>query len=397
MSGHPWRGILKPDRGYVCLSCLLKQHGVRPRRSLRYHSTATQSVTSSITDSGFAVEGGALRNLKGKPSDGVLLPNANAAPQPPKREEPAKEGAKRGKGGRKNAGSNLTEKKADGQTKEPKKADGQTKKPEKGRKGPRRAPGARKGTPNATKGTEQIADVGEASLIEKVEAPDTTDSDAVRGRQIGRRVLSRHEQVKSSKPLIRPKVSTLSIRKCSNRLVRDLSKPLIRKHESDDNFVHKVRRDGKTILVGPLQRREALKDLDNISILEEKDEDETSSTLHAASGPRKLSRNVAGIIRGKTSIAKAAELLERAREERLKLKGQGLAAQQKKSTLLTSLKSSLDAQKEALKVKDKAKKVIETKAKGRTKVPKAEKDGESKKSKPKKTVRSCIDSVTYLI
>jgi len=61
------------------------------------------------------------------------------------------------------------------------------------------------------------------------------------------------------------------------------------------------------------------------------------------------------------------------------------------------LKSSLDAQKEALKVKDKAKKVIETKAKGRTKVPKAEKDGESKKSKPKKTVRSCIDSVTYLI
>jgi len=88
MNIHPFRSILKPNRSYVCLSCLLKQSAPRKRQNLRYQSTTTESTPSSTTDSGFAVEGGALGSRRAKLLKENILSKANSPNQSAKKQQP---------------------------------------------------------------------------------------------------------------------------------------------------------------------------------------------------------------------------------------------------------------------------------------------------------------------
>ncbi len=115
MSLQPLKGTFKPSGGYVCLSCLFKQTSLRPRRSFRYQSTTTQAASAQTSDTGFAVEGGALRHALGVPSNDHSKTGAHAATVTPRSQKAAKGAGTKGKKGNHDAEASSAKPESSGQ------------------------------------------------------------------------------------------------------------------------------------------------------------------------------------------------------------------------------------------------------------------------------------------
>lgn len=380
MTPIPLRSILKPDRGYVCLSCLLKQQGIRPRRGLRFQSTTTHSATSSTTDSGFAVEGGALKHLKTKSSEGGLLSNVDAKPHPHKTEDQSgkKDGGK-GKEGQQIVRVHVGGSQADGQTKK--------KKRKKVKKGTRPASKAQNGTQQDTKGTEQVTDAGDPSTSGKLEGVETKDQATGNGRRRPTRVMHiRREVVLPSRPRIRKLLSSIAF---TITKVEGPGPGSDGQQERGITIGHQIRGSYNKV-VDSEQKVAALKSLAAKRPQEEQDQNSASST-----NPKPIiSGQISTGSTMTTATTGAKDVLEPSKKKKQKSKERFSVENGEKSSVLGSLRAVVEAQKQTLKAKDKEEKVLESKAKGRKKASTAGNDGKGMHPETDQTVRSCTNRIT---
>ena len=349
MNVHPFRGILKANRGHVCLSCLLKQSAPRYRLDHRFQSTSTESTPSSTTDSGFVVEGGSLAPRQGGPSNHGSPLRAKSHDKPPGKQQAAEASRKEGKTGHDNAG--IHDREAEG-------AEQKTKMKRTGKNNHKPAV-ASDGTASAAPPIEQVSDSGEASRTGKsgtTSAPKSTPAKTRKGRS--RKAVDRRRKGNGGQGVIRAKSSDGASGAIPRR-VRGINRK-----EQNNNNPNQANAISPQGMEGPLQ---------------ESNKDQSSSAPNQPALPRKVETTPSAaaksamqrtaVSRGLRSIRKAAQLIGRANGEKRKASEERqLRHEQVKSKLKKSLESSVEAQMETLKAKDKAEKTIETKAKRPRKV-----------------------------
>lgn len=358
MNLHPFRGVLRADRGYVCLSCLLKQTATRYPQSHRYQSTTTDSAPSSTTDSGFAVEEGALRRRQGKPLKDASLSVVNSQKKPSTKQQTAKASSKKGKSGENNTAFRDRKAKAAKQKTKPKKGNSgednatikdrkaqgakQKTKPKGVRKKIHKPAAASDPTASAAAPLEHAVDSGEANRTEEPESANTPVLTALRRLQSTNRRKGNAGQGANRAKSIKGTSGVLQVRFrkiMSMKQGKGYGRPKI--------IVPKVRE-------GPIQ---------------ENDKEQPSLTpdqtplirTFPTTTPTSVTQSVRMqrvAKRGIRSIRRAAKVMGRANLERRK------AVEQARMDLEKSLESSVGAQKEILKAKDKATKAIEAKTKG---------------------------------
>lgn len=328
---------------------MLKQSAPRYRQSHRYQSTTTESTPSSTTDSGFAVESGALGRRQGEPlKDGSLL-NANAHDQPPSTQQTAEASSKNGKGGEADAG--IKDRKARGAK--------QKTKAKKAGKNNHKGAAALDATTSTADLTQHAVDNGEASYAEKPGTASTPQPTAAKNKQGRRRkAADRKKKGNAGQGAVRAKPSDNTSEEIPTRIRR------IEDREEAQSS----------------KQSEAVSAQVTEGLIEKNDKDQSSSTpdqipltrriksTRPAPAAKSITKQIV-VKRGIRSIRRAAQLLGRANGEKRKAWEQkGLRVEQARSELKKSLESSVEAQKETLKAKDKAEKTIEAKAKRPRKV-----------------------------
>lgn len=367
MNLHPIRGVLKANRGYVCLSCLLKQTAPRYPQSYRYQSTTTDSAPSSSTDSAFAVEEGALRRRQGKPLKDDSLSVVNSQSQTSTKQQTAEASSKKGKSGENNTAFRDRKAKAAKQKTKPRKGNSgeddaaikdrkaeeakQKTKPKRVRKKNHKPAAASDPTASVAAPLEHAVDSGEANRTEEPESASTLVSTAAKNTRVRRLKSTNRRKGNSGQGANRAKSTKGTSGVLQGRLRRITSKKQDKGYDRSEIIVPKVRE-------GPIQES----DQDQPSLTPDQTPlirtfPSTTPTPFTQSVPKPKVAN-----RSIRSIRRAAKVMGRANLERRK------AVEQARMDLEESLESSVGAQKELLKAKDKATKAIEAKAKGSRRV-----------------------------
>lgn len=357
MNVHPFRSILKPNRSYVCLSCLLKQSAPRKRQSLRYQSSTTESTPSSTTDSGFAVEGGALGSRRTKVLKENILSKANSPNQSPEKQQPGEASSKQSGNSEQSAGIKDSKVQAAKQKAKPK-----TKpKPKKVSKHIDKPALALDATASAADPVQHDVDSGAASPTGRLGTASTPDLTAAKKRQRRRRkVAERKTKGNAGQTTVRAKPPDTTSRVVASS---------IRKVEDKERV--QSSKGSEAILAQATQ-----------GLIQKNEQDQPSSTPNQrpltpkiksgvpAAVTKSVVRHTLSRIRNRT-IRKVAVLLahgnvpgtgRKVREEKK------LRLEKARSNLKISLESAVKAHKGMLKAKDKAGKIIEAKAKRPRKV-----------------------------
>lgn len=348
MNVHPFKNILKPNRGYVCFSCLLKQSAPRYRQNHRYQSTLSESTPSSTTENRFVVEGVVLGHGQGSPSKNGSELKANAPDQPPNTQQNAEQSNKEGKPGEVNVGNKKHK---------PREAKKKLK-PKKVGKNAQKLAVPSDGTASAANPIETTMDGGETNPTEKAVSASVPQPTAAKRRQRRRRRADRKKMAEAGQGV----VSAEPPDKTSGD-----NPSLIRKIES--RVQHEAFKKPEPISAEGTEGRIPKSDSDPSSSTS----DQTPRTRRVEStGSAATAKSVVRqtmVKSGMTTVRMAAQLLGRANGVKRKAwEERKLRLDHVRSKLKKSLESAVAAQKKSLKDKDVAVKTIESKAKRPRKV-----------------------------
>jgi len=336
---------------------LLKQSAPRKRQNLRYQSTTTESTPSSTTDSGFAVEGGALGSRRAKLLKENILSKANSPNQSAKKQQPGEASSQQDGNSEQSAGIKDSKVQAAQQ-----KAKAKPKsKPKKVTKHIDKPALALDATASAADPVEHAVDSGAESLAGSLGTASTPKSTAAKNRQRrGRKVAERKKKGNAGQTTVRAKPPDTTSRDVAS---------LIGKIE-DKERVQSFKGSGAILA----QATE--------NVIQKNEQAQSSSTPNQTRLTRRIKSGVPtavakSIVRrtvsrvGNRTIRKVAVVLAHAN-----VPGTGRKAREEKKlrlekarlNLKMSLESAVKVHKGMLKAKDMAAKITEAKARRPRKV-----------------------------
>lgn len=350
MNVHPFKSILKANRGYVCLSCLVKQSAPRYRQDHRYQSTTTEPTPSSTTESGVAVEGVAWGRHQRQPLKDALLSKSNSHDKPPNKQQHGEASSAKDSNSENNAG--IRDNKAQ--------AAKQKTKPKNDGKDMHKPTLASDATASAVDPIEDIVDSGEISHTgssRKASIPPSTAAKTKKGRR--RKMADRKKNRNAGQGAVR-------------------AKPSSNTSGATPSLTGKI--EDKEGAQSSEQSEEAILALTTEGVIPKNNQDQSSSTPVQtpltgevmSTGPAPAAKSVVRqtVARGGIrSIRRAAQLLGSANGEKRKAwEERRLRVEEARLKLKKSLEAAVEAQKATLKEEEKAVKTIEAKAKRPRKV-----------------------------
>jgi len=350
MNVHPFKSILKANRGYVCLSCLLKQSAPGYRQNHRYQSTTTEPTPSSTTESGVAVEGVAWGRHQGQSLKDALLPKTNSHDRPPNEQQPGEASSAKDSNSENNAGIRDNKAQAAKQKTKPKNDGKHMHKPTLGSDA----------TASVADPIEDIVDSGEISHTgssRTASIPRSTTAKTKRGRR--RKMADRKDYRNAGQGVVR---ATLSGNTTGDT-------PSLTGRIEDKEGAQSSEQSEESILAQTAE-----------GVIPKNNQDQSSSTPDQtpltqgimSTGPAPAAKSVVRqtVVRGGIrSIRRAAQLLGRANGEKRKAREERrLRVEEARLKLKKSLEAAVETQKATLKDRDRAVKTIEAKAKRPRKV-----------------------------